>query len=105
MAKFSGNIGYAVRVETSPGVWKDKIIVKKRTGDFVRNTSSTTINTGGVNDDIRIDNVISIIADPFAKENFHNIKYVEYAGAKWKINKVEILPPRLLLTTGGLYNG
>ena len=57
------------------------------------------------NDDIIISNEISIIADKFAYENFYAMKYVEYSGAKWKITNVEVQHPRLILTTGGIYNG
>lgn len=58
-----------------------------------------------LNDDINIANEISIVADPFARKNFHKMRYVAYMGAKWKISKVEVGYPRLILTIGGLYNG
>ena len=58
-----------------------------------------------VNDNVVISNQISIIADPFAMSNFHNIKYVEYMGTRWKITSVDVQYPRLLLTLGGVYNG
>ena len=57
-----------------------------------------------VNDDINISNEISIIADPFAYQNFHAMRYVEFMGAKWKISSVEVQYPRLILTVGGVYN-
>ena len=49
-------------------------------------------------------NEISIVADPFARENFHRMRYVVFMGAKWKITKVEVGYPRLILTIGGLYH-
>ena len=56
-------------------------------------------------DDINISNEFSIVADAYANENFHNIKYVEYMGTKWKISTVTVQRPRLILSAGGVYNG
>ena len=103
MAKFCGVIGYAVTKETEPGIWEEQIIEVEYFGDVIRNTRR--INAPGkVNDDISISNQISIIADPFANNNFHAMKYVVYMGAKWKISEVTVQYPRLVLTIGGLYN-
>ena len=35
MAKFSGKIGYAIQVESKPGVWTNQIVEKSYRGDFV----------------------------------------------------------------------
>lgn len=104
MAKFYGNIGYVKTVEIEPGVWDKQTIEKPAYGDLVRNTSRYQ-QSGGVNDDITINNNISIVADPFANENFQHMRYVEFMGAKWKITNVEVQYPRLILTVGGVYNG
>lgn len=104
MAKFYENIGYGVSAETRPGVWDEIITEKPYYGDV--NKLSRRLRTDDkVVDDINIANEISILADPFAYENFSTIKYVEYMGAKWKVTNVEVKFPRLILVTGGLYNG
>ncbi|MFA7206899.1 MAG: hypothetical protein WC102_11280 [Saccharofermentanales bacterium] len=104
MAKFYGVIGYAETVETKPGVWKEQITEKMYYGDLVRNIRKLqTIDQ--LNDDINVANEISIVADPFANENFHSMRYVEFMGAKWKIANVEVQYPRLILSVGGVYNG
>lgn len=104
MAKFYGVIGYAETVETSPGVWEEQITERNYYGELVRNTSRFQI-TDQVNDNVNIANEISIIADPFATQNFHTMRYIEFMGAKWKITNVEVRYPRLILTIGGVYNG
>lgn len=104
MAKFYGNIGYADTVETSPGVWEEKIIDYPYYGDLVRNTRQLK-SSDTLNDDINISNEISIIADPFAYQNFYRIRYVSFMGTKWKISNVEVRYPRLILSVGGVYNG
>lgn len=104
MAKFYGVIGYAETIEDIPGVWKDKIIERSYYGELVRNTRRLQ-SADKLNDDVNIANEISIVADPFANQNFHLMRYVEFMGTKWKITNVEIQYPRLILTVGGVYNG
>lgn len=104
MAKFYGIIGYAEQVETAPGVWKDQITERNYFGDLIRNTRRLQ-SADQLNDDINIANEISIVADPYAYDHFHAMRYVEFAGAKWKITSVEVQYPRLLLSVGGVWNG
>lgn len=103
MAKFYGVVGYAETVETKPGIWKPKIVEREYFGDLMRNTRQND-PAGQVNDNLNIANEISIVADPYAIENFHSMRYVTFMGAKWKITKVEVQYPRLILTVGGVYH-
>lgn len=103
MAKFYGEIGYAKIVETEPGVWEEQIVKRNYYGDIIRNTRNLQ-TSDNVNDNINISNEISIVADPYANENFHSMRYVYFMGAKWKITSVEVKYPRLILSIGGLYN-
>lgn len=105
MAKFYGVIGYADTIETSPGIWEEQIVTKRYVGDLNRN-SRRLESSGNINDNINISGEISIVADPYAMNNFHKMRYVEFVGAKWKISGVDASTrPRLTLTIGGLYNG
>ena len=104
MGKFYGSIGYAETVETSPGVWVEQITERKYYGDVNRD-SRRLQSANQLNDNINVSSEISIVADPYAYNHFHSIRYAEFMGAKWKISTVEPKPPRLILTLGGLYNG
>ena len=104
MAKFHGVIGYGITVETKPGVWKDQITEREYSGDLNKNTRRLQ-SSDQLNDNIIVSNEISILSDPFANENFHSIRYVEFMGTKWKITNVDVQYPRLILTLGGVYNG
>lgn len=104
MSKFYGEIGYAVTKETAPGVYTETVEKRSYHGDLLRNSRSMQ-SSGQVNDNINISNEISIVADPFAMENFHSMLYVNYMGANWKVSNVEVRYPRLILTIGGVYNG
>lgn len=104
MAKFYGKIGYANTVETKPGVYEEQIVERSYYGDLIRNTRRLQ-SADQVNDDINISNEISIVADPYAANNFHTMRYAVFMGTKWKISNVEVSYPRLILTLGGVYNG
>ena len=104
MAQFYGKIGYANTVETKPGVYEEQIVERSYYGDLIRNTRRLQ-SADQVNDDINISNEISIVADPYATNNFHTMRYAVFMGTKWKISNVEVSYPRLILTLGGVYNG
>lgn len=104
MAKYYGAIGYAETVETSPGVWEERITERSYYGDVIKNNRNLQ-NSEYLNDNINVSNQISIVADPYAIANFHAIRYAEFMGTKWKVPSVDVQTPRLLLSLGGLYNG
>lgn len=104
MNKFYGKIGYAITKETTPGVWVEQIIERSYYGDVIRNIRRLQ-SSENLNDDINVSNEISIVADAFANQNFHSMRYVEYMGTKWKVSSIEVKYPRLILSMGGVYNG
>jgi hypothetical protein len=104
MGKFYGQIGYAEQVETTPGIWQEQVTERNYVGDLFKNVSK--IRSGeNLNDDLTVDNRLSIVADPYAYEKFHTMRYVRWMGALWKIISVEVQRPRLILSIGGVYNG
>lgn len=105
MAKYYGAIGFVETVETAPGVWTEKITERKYAGDLNR-ISHRFQQTDKVNDDVTINNELSIVADLYAYDHFYAMRYAEFMGAKWKITNVDASQrPRLILTLGGVYNG
>lgn len=106
MAKFFGKIGYGVTEETSEGsgVWVDTIVEQDYYGDVIRNTRQLKEGEG-LNNDLSVQNSISIVADAYANEHFFAIRYIQWAGALWTVSDVEVQSPRLLLRLGGVYNG
>lgn len=104
MAKFYGKVGYGISKETAPGVWVDEIMERPYYGELVRNTRKMQMSDKVI-DDINIANEISILADPFARDNFQYMRYVEFMGVKLKVTTIDVQFPRLILSIGGLYNG
>lgn len=105
MAKWSGVIGYGQQVQTSPGVYEDVIEKREYSGDVIQNNARWSVSQESTNDNLNVNNRISILADPFARDNFHTMRYVTFMGTEWKITNVEVQYPRLVLTMGGVYNG
>lgn len=104
MPKFYGAVGFAVSEETAPGVWENQIVERNYYGDLVRNNRRFE-NKSQLNDNVRISNSFSIVADPYAYNNFHTIQYVTFNGTKWKVESVDAsAPPRLVLEAGEVYN-
>jgi hypothetical protein len=106
MSRFFGSVGYAESLETplNSGVWVDNVTECLYFGDVVRNTRR--LETGeNLNDDVKVNNSISIIADEYAIKHFFKIKYVQWEGILWTVTNVEVKSPRLILSLGSVYNG
>ena len=104
MAKFFGTIGYAEMTDSGDGVWKEEIVERSYSGDIIKN--SRRLQPGeNLNDNLVLNNEISILSDPYANENFHKIRYANWMGSLWKVTNVVVQRPRLILSLGGVYNG
>lgn len=106
MAKWSGIIGF-VKTEEQPqgsGVWKQIVTHRKYKADVTR--ASKRIQTAQqVNNNITLNNELSILADPYLIENLYCITFIQFANAWWSVNSVTLDYPRITLEIGGVYNG
>ena len=105
MARFAGKIGFAHTVESKdkPGIWEDEIIERTYHGDINRRTFRNK-PANSINDNLTMSSEVSVVADLFASDNYHLVRYVEYRGVKWKVSSVDLQPPRLILTLEDVYN-
>lgn len=103
MAKFYGEIGFAISKETAPGVCTDTIERRFYYGEVISRRIRTTNGTS-INDNVNVSEEISIVSDPFANEHYFAMKYVTYMGVKWKVENISVQFPRLVLSLGGMYN-
>lgn len=107
MAKFYDVIGYSEESqEISPGVYDDVIVERKYYGDIRKESLSQTISDE-ILPGIRLNNIVSIVADPYAINHIYNMRYIRIYGTYWTISSVENDPdrPRLTIRPGGVYNG
>lgn len=107
MARFSGTVGFLRTLEEDPenhpGVWKEVLTEKRYYGDVLSNSRRWDQN-GNLNDNLAVNNRISVVADTFAKANLGAMRFVRWLGDTWKITNVEIQYPRIILTIGGQYH-
>ena len=104
MAKFYGKVGYSKTEEKARGVYAEVVTERDYYGDVTRNTRRLE-GAETLNDNLLIGNTISIVADAYAFENYFAIRYVVWGGARWKVQTVDVQPPRLILYLGEVYNG
>lgn len=105
MAKFHGKVGFIRYEECEGSVFKEVAIEKYYSGDVTR-ISKRFEPTDKLNDNLTLNNEISIIANKFAYENFQYIRYVNYLGANWEVTSATLGErPRIILQIGGVYNG
>ncbi len=109
MARFSGTIGFLKTVETDPenhpGVWNEVLTERRYYGDVLSNSRRWDQNgSSSLNDNLVINNRISVVADRFARANLGAMKFVRWLGDTWEITNAEIQYPRVILTIGGQYH-
>ena len=107
MARFSGTVGFLTTVETDPeehpSVYEEVLTERRYYGDVLSNSRRWDQN-GNLNDNLVINNRISIVADKFASGHLGAMRFVRWHGDTWKITNVEIQYPRIILTIGGQYH-
>lgn len=104
MARFAGVIGFAVTREERPGIFVPDIEERSYRGDILKETAEWIAANNKANADLRINNRVSIVADAYARQHFHDMRYVVLYGAKWKIVNAENQYPRVILSIGGVWN-
>lgn len=105
--RFYDSIGYLIQEEdpNDPGVITEQIVEHKYFGEVIKNGKRNE-NSPNLIDDISLDNEFSIIADKFARDNFHAMKYIIFYGVKWRISSVDASsPPRIKIRVNSVYNG
>ena len=102
--RFYGPVGFEETVNAGHGVFVRKIVERTYYGDVIRWSSRRIAETQQQNDDIRMNNSISIVADAYASKNYHQIKYVVWDGVKWNVTNVAVGRPRLILELGDVYS-
>lgn len=103
MAKFYGTVGYSKTKKTKPGVYEEVITERIYYGDII-NYKVYHQSIDKVNDDLKIEHIIEVIADDYMFDNYANIKYVIFDGFKWTVSSIQNKRPRIRLYLGGLYN-
>jgi hypothetical protein len=91
-------------VEVEPGIFRSKIEERYYVGDIIEMRHRWE-QSSQQNDNLKINNRISIISDVYLNQHLSSIKYVTFMGSKWKVNSLDVKYPRVILDLGEVYNG
>ena len=69
MARWFGKVGFVMTVQTEPGVWEPVDEPREYFGDVLANNRRWDQKQDSTNDDLSLNNRISIVADAFANEH------------------------------------
>lgn len=105
MARFHGKVGFARQVESKPGIFTEIYVERPYKGDVIRNTRRWD-QTDYLNDEVKINNDISIIADSFANRHFGYMRYVRWMDQVFEIASatIDVERHRITLNLGGIFN-
>ena len=103
--KYHGKVGFWMDdVEVSPGVYKPEIIERTYWWEISRNGRRWQPDNRA-NDNLKIENTVSILSDLFARKHFASIRYVVWNEARLKVTNVTVDYPRIKLEIGRFYDG
>lgn len=103
MTVVSGELGFAVTVETQPGTHELVFEEKTFRGEMLSNRQITKQGEQVV-PGLVLANKISIIGTEYVFDNAARLVYVKLRNVAWSISSIEIKHPRLYLTLGTTYN-
>lgn len=104
MARTRAIVGYRESVLLAPGSYGEKIVERPLRGTVEKLSQKMEMGEK-VNNDLSINNTLSLVADAYAREHFAAIVYVAWMGSLWTVSSVKVERPRLILQMGGIYNG
>lgn len=105
--KFHGTIGFWIDdEEVDAGVYMPHIVERSGYhGEILRNMRRAQPVSNQQNDDLVVNNQLSILSDLYLQQHWSSVRYVVWNGARLKVTNVEVGYPRIILEVGGVYNG
>ena len=106
MTRFHGLVGFVSQGEVSPGVWEANVVTKREYyGDMIRNSYSIVSTSDSTNDNLKLSNQLSIVADGYIMSHLSSIKFVIVNDVAWRVSSIEVDRRRVILRLGEVYNG
>lgn len=92
--------------QTKPGIFRPIIVEKTYRGEVLRNYRGYQKAESQQNENLFLNNRISVISDLYLRSHWPSILYVLWDGVKWKVKSVDLSNyPRAILEIGGIYHG
>ena len=105
MARFHGMVGFSVAYEDRPGIVVETYTERAYKGDVHRRSYRWSPGEH-LNDDLSVDNEISIISDFYSRSHFGAIRYVRWMDQTFEVTSASIDTDthRISLVLGGVFN-
>lgn len=103
--KFNGIIGFVKTIETAPDIWKEVATEKVAEGDVQSFRGRWQSMNGSTNDEVKLNQSITVLLGPELIDSIGNIRYVKWLGEYWKVEDITPGYPRVTLSLGGVWNG
>lgn len=104
MTRFRDKVGFVIPENLVDGVLEVSVTERVYKGEVLETIASSQ-EADKVNDDIRLQDRISYVADDYALENLARIKFVLRMGIPWMAQTVRVEYPRIIVSLGGVYSG
>ena len=105
MARTSLTLGFVETVLISPGIHEEVTTERSSyVADILKNEKQYS-DGESINKERKLLRRYSIVMDDYAMSHHPQLEYVITDGIKWAVSTIEVQRPRLILTTGGRYNG
>ena len=106
MARFYGKVGFIRTVNDGTGRFVEEEVVRYYKGDVNNNVRRyNPQNDVSANDDLALNDNVSILADAYAAENYMAMQWIEFDNVRWRITSVTKEYPRITIFFGGVWNG
>lgn len=105
MARYHGRVGFLICEDNQlTGEAVNRAVEKPFFGTVLEHTRRWD-PIPERNDDLSLVNRISIVANDYAFKHASAIAYATFMGQRWKVTSMQLKPPQIILTLGGIWNG
>lgn len=101
--RYSGHFGFAQSDETAPGVMTETITERKFVGEVKQRTETLRID-GEIFPVYSTNTSVSVLSRGNHEYSFDNLRWLTYAGKKWRPRSVVHEPPRVTVHLGDEWN-
>lgn len=103
MGRILGTLGLATTVDKGKGVYSTSITRISIPAESMTERLSH-VSSGQLSDDIRVGHRVGFIFDPTLGFSPDKVVYFEWNAVKWKVESLEMHPPRCVLQLGAVWH-
>lgn len=102
--RYAGHLGVSEEVETSPGVWENRITEQEVLGTM-KTLTETHASEDNVHPNVSSTRSVVVGALGIGPQDHSSIKYITHVGKRWTPSSIVDEPPNIRVYFGEEYNG